>query len=182
MEERRAVESQLSRFGREIRPIWIYAGGLVLLSLVLWLAWPRHRGATSAGQAAATLPSQQPVHQTSAAKQLAPAPVSRKISRVSVSDTSSGATIGEPTTSGEQIWRVIAYAYHGREGAEEMASSINKRHPELAAAVFSPHGHAVVYLVTVGSPMTREEAARYRSRAIAAGMPRDTYIQNYRSE
>ena len=123
----------------ESRPIWLYAGGGLVLVLLLWLAWPHHSVPAAAKQAAAT----QAGPQTSVPQHSAPAPAAAPV-------------------SGEQIWRVIVYAYRRQEDAQAMASSINQRHPGLDAKVFSPHGHSVSYLVTVGSPMTREEAARYR--------------------
>jgi cell division protein FtsN len=167
---------QLDQSRDESRPIWLYAGGgLALVLLVFWLAWPRHSGPPAAQQVAATQPSPQ----TSIPQQSAPVPANPKIAGFSDAKTSSEATA---PISGDQIWRVVVYDYHRREDAQAMASSINQRHPGLDAKVFSPRGRSVSYLVTVGSPMTRGEAARYRSRAIDSGMPRDTYIQNYRSE
>jgi hypothetical protein len=64
--------------------------------------------------------------------------------------------------------------------AEKKAQSLNERHADLDAKVFSPNGQGSPYLVTVGGNMTREEAARLRQRVVGLGLPHDSYIQNYK--
>jgi hypothetical protein len=76
-------------------------------------------------------------------------------------------------------WRVIAYTYNREEQAQHKATTLVNRNPSLSPQVFSPTGHSP-YLVAFGGPMTREDAAALRSKAIASGMPHDTYIQNYK--
>ncbi|HEX4748706.1 MAG TPA: hypothetical protein VH302_04110 [Bryobacteraceae bacterium] len=162
-------------------PIWLFAaGGLLLALIVLWLALPRHTGPAAVQPAQPTPQASIPPQSTGAAQTPAASPTPN-VSKQAGADTSSVAPVGEPV-SGDRIWRVVVYAYHRSESAEQKAQSINQRHPELNASVFSPKGRSVFYVVTVGSPMTREEAVRYRSQAIRSGMPRDTYIQNYRPE
>jgi hypothetical protein len=79
-----------------------------------------------------------------------------------------------------QVWRVIAYTYSGMEAAEKRAEAINERWPDFRAEVFVPptQGRSR-YLVALGGPMTRDQAAQLQSRARSSGLPRDTYIQNY---
>lgn len=80
--------------------------------------------------------------------------------------------------SGE-VWRVVASTYAHREDAERRVKAINAKHGNLHASIFSPSGSGSLFLVTLGDWMNREEAAQIRRKAVAAGMPRDTYIQNY---
>jgi serine/threonine protein kinase len=77
-------------------------------------------------------------------------------------------------------WRVIAYTYNKQSQAQAKADSIAKKYSGLNPEVFTPNGHAP-YLVTVGGAMTREQANAFRQKAIAVGLARDTYTQNYSS-
>ncbi|MBV9677659.1 MAG: hypothetical protein JO185_15075 [Acidobacteriaceae bacterium] len=81
--------------------------------------------------------------------------------------------------STRNIWRVVLYTYNRQEDAEHRAKEINARHKNLHAEVFSPSGGGSPFLVTTESRMDRDEAVQMRRRAIAAGMARDAYIQNY---
>ena len=72
------------------------------------------------------------------------------------------------------------FTYMREADAERKAQSLNERHPNLDAKVFSPNGQGSPYLVTVGGQMTREEAAHLRQRVIGLGLPHDSYIQNYK--
>ena len=76
-------------------------------------------------------------------------------------------------------WRVVAYTYNRLEQAQQKVAALVNRNPLLSPQVFSPSGHAP-YLVALGGPMTRDDAAALRSKAIASGLPHDTYIQNYK--
>ena len=77
------------------------------------------------------------------------------------------------------IWRVVLYTYNRLPDAEKKARDINARHSSLHAEVFSPSGGGSPYLVTTGGHMNRDEALQARRKALAAGMARDAYIQNY---
>jgi hypothetical protein len=85
-----------------------------------------------------------------------------------------------PASSTGVQWRVVAYTYNKQSQAQAKADSIAKKHSELKPEVFTPNGHAP-YLVTVGGPMTREQANVFRQKAVAAGLAHDTYTQNYSS-
>ncbi len=91
-------------------------------------------------------------------------------------------TARTPTTAvppaGRTQWRVVAFTYNHEDQAKKKVSSISKRTPGLNPEVFSPTGQAP-YLVTLGGAMTRDDAAAFRKKAVAAGLPGDTYIQNY---
>ena len=75
-------------------------------------------------------------------------------------------------------WYVIAFTYNHEDQARTKASRLNARHTGMHAEVFSPHGHAP-YLVSLGGPMSRDEAEAVLHRARRSGMPRDTFIRNY---
>jgi hypothetical protein len=76
-------------------------------------------------------------------------------------------------------WHVVAFTYNHQDQAQHKADQLAQRNASLRPEVFSPSGHAP-YLVTLGGPMTRDEAAQFKAKAAGAGIPRDTYIQNYR--
>lgn len=83
-----------------------------------------------------------------------------------------------PATGAREQWRVIAYTYNHKEQAQQKAAEIASRHAFLNPEVFAPKGHAP-YLVTVGGAMGHDEALAFRKRARSAGLPRDTYAQNF---
>lgn len=84
----------------------------------------------------------------------------------------------QAVTGARTQWRVVAYTYNHEDQAQHKAETLAKQHPSLNAEVFSPTGHAP-YLVTVGGPMTREQAEAFRQQARSQGLPHDTYTQNY---
>ncbi len=75
----------------------------------------------------------------------------------------------------------MAYTYNHQDQARKKVATIAKRHPSLNPEVFTPNGHAP-YLVTVGGPMTRDEANAFKQKARADGLPRDIYTQNYTAQ
>ena len=77
------------------------------------------------------------------------------------------------------MWHVVVYTYNYEKTAQHTAAELAAKFPQLEPQVFSPSGHAP-YLVALGGGMTREQAFERREAALAAGMPRDTYMQNYR--
>lgn len=85
----------------------------------------------------------------------------------------------QPASSRTGNWRVVAYTYNHQDQADHKARTINEKHPDLQASVFSPKGNGAPYLVTLGSPMEREDAFRLRDKARSEGLPRDTFAQNY---
>jgi hypothetical protein len=76
-----------------------------------------------------------------------------------------------------EVWRVIAFTYHTRDGAAQKAKQINRLHPDLHATVISPGKHD--YLVALGGPMTHADALRLQHSAHGKGIPRDLYVQNF---
>jgi hypothetical protein len=84
-----------------------------------------------------------------------------------------------PASSDRSVWHVVAYTYTRQETAQRMATDLAGKYPQLEPQVFSPNGHAP-FLVTLGGGMNRQEAFARREAARAAGMPSDTYAQNFR--
>jgi hypothetical protein len=76
-------------------------------------------------------------------------------------------------------WRVVAYTYNREAQAEQKAQTLRQQYPQLSPGVFAPHGRSP-YLVTLGSVMSKADAMALREKAVRAGLPRDTYAQNYR--
>jgi hypothetical protein len=81
--------------------------------------------------------------------------------------------------AGSGRWRVIAFTYSREDQARQKAAMIAQSNPDLSPAVFTPNGHAP-FLVTLGGPMSKQEAFALSGKAKREGMPKDTYAQNYR--
>jgi len=81
---------------------------------------------------------------------------------------------------GRIFWRVIAYTYATRRGAETKAERLNRKSPAFHAEVFTPKGKGrPPFMVALGGRMTRAEAVRVQKEARAKGLPRDTFVRNY---
>jgi serine/threonine protein kinase len=75
-------------------------------------------------------------------------------------------------------WRVVAFTYNREDQARKKASTLSQKHPDLHPDVFSPNGRAP-WLVTIGGAMDRDAAYAFARNARSAGLPHDTYAQNY---
>ncbi|MCU1235811.1 MAG: Sporulation domain protein [Candidatus Solibacter sp.] len=78
----------------------------------------------------------------------------------------------------KEMWRVIAFTYRTHDAAAKKARQINQHHPELHATVFTSRSKKD-FLVSLGGPMTREDAVRVQHTARGKGLPRDLYVQNF---
>jgi hypothetical protein len=76
-------------------------------------------------------------------------------------------------------WRVVSFTYDREDRARQKVTEIAQSHPDLSPSVFTPNGHAP-FLVTLGGPMSKQEAFAFSGKAKREGMPSDTYAQNYR--
>ncbi|HEX9200440.1 MAG TPA: hypothetical protein VF865_12830 [Acidobacteriaceae bacterium] len=76
-------------------------------------------------------------------------------------------------------WYVVAYTFNRQQQAAIRAAAIEKKNPSLHPEIIAPGGHAP-FLVALGGPMTRPDAENTRNLARQAGMPRDTFVQNYK--
>jgi eukaryotic-like serine/threonine-protein kinase len=88
----------------------------------------------------------------------------------------------EQSVSPNGTWYVVAATYTQRKDAEKRAHSITSRWPRFKAEILSPSGEDAksYYLVIIGSNLSQKDAVAVQQRAIAAGMPVDTYIQHVR--
>lgn len=84
-----------------------------------------------------------------------------------------------PPSSDRSVWHVVVYTYAYQSTAQRAAADLAAKYPQLEPQVFSPTGHAP-FLVVLGGGMNRQEAFSRREAALAAGLPKDTYAQNYR--
>lgn len=82
------------------------------------------------------------------------------------------------TTKATAGWYVVAYTYNHNDQAQAKVIRLRKRHNSLQPRVFSPSGQAP-FLVTLGGPMSNQQAGAMLRRARRSGMPRDTFIRNY---
>lgn len=81
--------------------------------------------------------------------------------------------------TGKAMWRVIAFTYGAHDQAAAKAKQINERWPDMHATVFLPGEGPRYFLVSLGGPMTHDNALRVQRKARSVGLPRDIYVQNY---
>ena len=152
--------------------LWI-AGAFVVL-LLLFFFWRMMRSERSSGADAAS----KPISTLATPGPVAGPAVAATAPTPAANPTVAVGPAGRGPTAGRTQWRVVAYAFNRESQAQQKADSLAKRDPSLAPEVFTPNGHAP-YLVTVGGPMTRDQAEVFKKKAISAGLPHDVYAQNY---
>ena len=160
------------------RPIALYAAiAVVVLAILGWLFMRPHSEPAPATAPQATTQPAAPAPAV-VAEAPAPKPTTAKPSATKPAKASPSAT-GTPASGpeGRSVWRVVAYTYKGQTKAEDMVSKINEKHSNLGAEVFSPRSGD--YLVTVGGPMDHDQATKMLDRARRAGLPEDSYVQNF---
>ena len=165
------------------RPFVLYGAiAVVVLAILGWLLMRPH---TEPAPASAPPAATQPAAPAPAVVEKAPPPkpAATKPSAGKSSATKPAKPLASaPVTAasgaeGRSIWRVVAYTYKGQTKAEDMVSQINQKHANLGAEVFSPKSGD--YLVTLGGPMDREQATKMLDKARRAGLPEDSYVQNF---
>jgi eukaryotic-like serine/threonine-protein kinase len=144
-------------------------GIAVAILLALWLGW--HFLSSRPANPASTQPAS--VSQVQAANDL-PASVPATPS----APAARSATPSPQPPDVRNQWRVIAYTYNYQDQAQHKAAVVARARPDLRPEVFTPTGHAP-YLVSLGGPMSRDEAFALAQRARNEGLPRDVYAQNY---
>jgi hypothetical protein len=154
---------------------------IVVLAILGWLLMRPHSEPTPA-RATAPQTAPQPAAPPAPVEEKAPAP---KPMGAKPSAARSSATKPSPPASGtpasgtgvRSVWRVVAYTYKGQTKAEDMVSKINEKNSNLGAEVFSPRSGD--YLVTLGGPMDHDQATKMLEKARRAGLPEDSYVQNF---
>jgi eukaryotic-like serine/threonine-protein kinase len=153
-------------------PRWIFAGLAVVLLLILALNLRRKPDTPVRSAPATAEPASQP-------QPLPPAPRPAE-PKEAARDAQLPAVPPQPArASGRAMWRVIAFTYTSHDAAAKRAKRVNERWPDLHASVFSPKERRGYYLVALGGRMTHEDAVKIQRKARSAGLPRDTYVQNY---
>jgi hypothetical protein len=165
-------------------PKWIY-GGLAALVVVVVLFGLARRETGAGPRAVATaapvdqaptppvapalpelrIPDQNPVPLANPEPPATPEPT--------VKHKSSPATRGKSSDG----WSVIVAAYIAREPAENRRKEMAQRWPSFQWSVFQQQAGKTYYLVVVGQNLSQDQAETLRSRALASGLPRDTYIK-----
>ncbi len=164
--------------GIEGRRLAIGVGAMLLLAVVAFFVHGRAK--SGAVQADASVPA---IASEGSAPASAPAPetpapdLAAAVPAVAKPEVSVPAATA--TKNGAGQWRVVAFTYNGEKLAQQKAASVATKHPDLRPEVFTPSGHAP-YLVTVGGAMTRDQAFAMVKKGRAEGLPRDSYVQNYR--
>ena len=173
---RRRVAMEEERTGRG-RGLGFRAAAVVLLVMVMFLAWHfLHSRPAEQGTAAPPMATPAPILENGAASPAA----ARRAPVVGMGgDRPSAAMPVAPPATGQ--WRVVVFTYNHEEQAQEKVAALAKAHPDLRFGVFTPSGRAP-YLVTIGGPMSREEAFALSGKAKREGLPRDVYAQNYRGQ
>jgi hypothetical protein len=84
-----------------------------------------------------------------------------------------------PAPAGPATWRVIAFTYRTYDDAARMAGEVNQRYRDFQASVFSPAEKQGYFLVSLGEPMSREDAMRLQAKARAEKLARDVYVKRF---
>ena len=88
-------------------------------------------------------------------------------------------TTSVPLSAMQAGWYVIAYTFNRADQAAIRVAAIAKKDPSLQPKIVTPGGHSP-YLIALGGPMTRPQAEALLKRARESGLPRDTFVRNYK--
>jgi hypothetical protein len=168
---------------RKIGPRGIAYGVGTLLILLLGWYFVHSRSARSSG-AVQQPPTSAPAQESAPVAAPSPAAATEAGSHPAPSDrvvTGSTPAPAGKNVSGDSrgLWRVVAFTYNREDQAQQKVAEIARSHPDLNPTVFRPNGRGP-FLVTLGGPMSREDAFAFSGKAKREGMPRDIYAQNYR--
>jgi len=155
--------------------LWIALGAVAVVILGVLI-----RGISSSPhgtQAAEATPATQTTHQA--------------VTRPSVptAATPAHAALATPMAPGPQTaaaanhlqpgWYVVAYTFNRVGDAAKRATAIAERYPGFHPQVITPNG-SKPYLVALAGPVTRPDAESIQRRARQSGLPRDTFVRNYK--
>jgi eukaryotic-like serine/threonine-protein kinase len=85
------------------------------------------------------------------------------------------------TSPMEAGWYVIAYTFNRADQAAIRVAAIARKDPSLRPKIVAPGGHSP-YLIALGGPMSRPQAESLQKRARQSGLPRDTFVRNYKGD
>ena len=75
-----------------------------------------------------------------------------------------------------RVWCVVVGNFSSRSNAAHQAELIARRWPQFSTSVFPASASNNLFLVTIGAGFSAETAKWWRERAIASGLPRETYV------
>jgi hypothetical protein len=159
-----------------------YGVGTLLILLLGWYFVHSRSAGTSSSvqQAPASAPVAQENPPVAATSPAATEPSSHPAPSARVSAGNTPAPAGQNVAGDSRgRWRVIAFTYSREDQAQQKVAEIAQSHPDLSPTVFRPNGRGP-FLVTLGGPMSREDAFAFSGKAKREGMPKDIYAQNYR--
>jgi serine/threonine protein kinase len=172
-------------------PPWWQGKLLWIAALVVLLAaifgWRMLRSSTprSAADSAPRASNPAPASTTpstptpQAAAPPAPAlPAKPPAASTSIAPTSASRGTTHEGSAANEVWRLVVFTYNRQSQAEAKVATIRAKHGSLNPEVFSPSGKAP-FLVTLGGPMGRQDAAQLMKKARSEGFPRDSYVQNF---
>ena len=77
----------------------------------------------------------------------------------------------------KNVWFVIAGSHLTREAAEKQVGQISKS--GFSADVYAPYGGNPYYAVVIGAQLELSEARKLQQKAVASGLPKDTYLWTF---
>jgi len=137
--------------------------GVVLIGWVFLHYWFGH-GAGAAAHPVPAPPAATSTHSVATSPAARPSVVSRAPNAASQSKVE---------------WRVVAFTYNRQDQAQQKVLSLAQKLPTFSPAVFSPNGRTP-WLVTIGGALDRDAAYALARKARSLGLPRDTYVQDYK--
>lgn len=78
-----------------------------------------------------------------------------------------------------QVWFVIAGSHLKVEDAQKQAAQIRAKTSDFKAEVYAPYLDSKYYSVVIGANLTLIEARQLLKKAIASGLPADTYLWTF---
>jgi len=162
---------------RRVIPKWIYAALAALVLIVVLVALIRKQNSAPVPTGSSHVIAQPAHPDTPVAPESAPkpsplVPKSRRAARTA--PTQSSSRVAAEKTGG---WWVIVAAYNSSEAAEKRVRDLTKRWPGFHVTMSEPHSEKTRYLITLGQGLSEDQAQALRKRAVASGLPRDTYIK-----
>jgi len=162
--------------------LWIALGAaavIILAVLIRGISSSPHNTSAAEAAPAAVEPARKIVTQP-APHSVAPAPNAALAHASSPAATESRSSVAASSRL-QAGWYVVAYTFNREADALRRAAAIARSNPALHPQVITPYG-GKPYLVALGGPMTRPDAESIQRRAKASGLPRDTFVRNYKGD
>jgi hypothetical protein len=159
--------------------LWVALGAIAIVILAVLIKGISGGSHTQAAEATPAITAPAPRVVTRPAPQpIAPTPAQRAAGTAPASSATATPTTASRIQAG---WYVVAYTFNHEADALKRAAAIARRNPSLRPQVIAPNG-GKPYLVALGGPMARPDAESLQRRAKASGLPRDTFVRNYKGD